>query len=94
MGTDLLLDERPRDLDLTLEVAMIVTPQLMRNGMSHDVRGIEHASVLRATKESSLRVWIRGHGRNKTFSSVSVSHGADDVVSVGEGGSLCELLRS
>jgi hypothetical protein len=55
--------------------------------VSHDVRITEHASVLRATKESSLRVWIRGHGRNRTVSSVSVSHGVEDVVSVGDGGS-------
>lgn len=50
--TDRLLDETPRHFDLTLGVAMMVTPQFVRYGMSFDVRAVNVASVLLATKES------------------------------------------
>ena len=98
MITDWLLVDRPRSLDLMVEVstmrAVMVTPQLTIYGASDSTRGVVVASVLLLTKESELRVWSKGQGRSITLSRVSVSHGVEDVVSVGEGGSSGGLSRT
>ena len=60
MITDWLLVDRPRSLDLMVEVstmrAVMVTPQLTIYGASDSIRGVVVASVLLLTKESELRV--------------------------------------
>ena len=74
--------------------AVMVTPQLTIYGASDSTRGVVVASVLLLTKESELRVWSKGQGRSITLSRVSVSHGVEDVVNVGEGGSSGGLPRT